>query len=203
MNAKLFFRSFKSKIQDEVSTNNTLMEIYRNDAEFTPIVTKIIEEIINETEYGGAKCTSQREYYRIDVVGWVSKYESMKAELDKNKDLNLNPHFWNLKIAVEHENSKKDWTDEIIKLIHIKCPLKVVIAYNECGEDRLKRDQKKLEFVAKWMRKVDAFNIGTNEEYLVIFGNAYNGKEKKDYNSFDYIGYLYDYNLQTFIRLEE
>ena len=91
----------------------------------------------------------QHEYFRIDTVGWVSQYERMSEEA---KELDLNAHLWDLKIAVEHENSVKDWTDEIIKLIHIKCPLKVVIGYNYCKE-RGFTDQKKLDFIARWMQE--------------------------------------------------
>ncbi|WP_156036275.1 hypothetical protein [Butyrivibrio sp. AE3004] len=28
-------------------------------------------------------------------------------------------------MVIEHKNDISDWTDEVIKLVHIKCPLKV------------------------------------------------------------------------------
>ena len=42
--------------------------------------------------------------------------------------------------------------DEVIKLLHIRCPLKVVIAYNYCDvRDNSKNDDRhKLIFVAKY-----------------------------------------------------
>lgn len=119
---------------------------------------------------------------------------------DEEKEFNLNAHLWDLKIAVEHENSPKDWTNEIVKLIHIKCPVKVVIGYNYCDE-RDTVEQDKLDYIAKWMQEVSAFSYGTDEEYLLIFCNCYNPKSKADYNIFDYRGYLYNHFTKRFDRI--
>lgn len=74
----------------------------------------------------------------------------MQEDARKSK-LKLSAHLWDLELAVEHENSKQDWTDEVIKLIHVKCPLKVVISYNYCDE-RETTERKKLDFIANWMQ---------------------------------------------------
>lgn len=141
--------------------------------------------------------TAQHEYFRIDTVGWVTRYQEMEDEAHK---LDLSAHLWDLKIAVEHENSKHDWTDEVIKLIHVKCPLKVVISYNYCDE-RDTTEWEKLNFIAHWMQEVKAFAKGGDEEYLLIFGNCFNPKTKADYDTFDYRGYLYNRQTQRFDRI--
>ena len=41
----------------------------------------------------------------------------------------LRKHFWDLKAAAEHENDSKDRMDEVIKLAHICCLLRVVIGH--------------------------------------------------------------------------
>lgn len=195
MDAKDFLTKFIDKTNsNKVWTNGKkLFEIYRHDAEYTKVVTEIINSIIRE-EY-----TPQNEYFRIDAVGWISRYEDMKDEA-KEKGLKIKAHLWDLKIAIEHENSKSDWSDEVVKLIHVKCPLKVVISYNYCDE----RDQielEKLDFIAKWMKKVKAFNNSSDEEYLIILGNCYNPKTKKDYDKFDYRGYIYNHQSGKFERI--
>lgn len=106
----------------------TFLDLYRNnEPAYTELVNKyIVHKIIED-----AGMTAQHEYFRIDTVGWITRYQKMEQ---KAHELKLSAHLWDLEIAVEHENSKQNWTDEVIKLIHVKCPLKVVISYNSCDE---------------------------------------------------------------------
>ncbi|RHS32626.1 hypothetical protein DWV52_08380 [Ruminococcaceae bacterium AF10-16] len=149
----------------------TFLDLYRNnEPAYTELVNKyIVHKIIED-----AGMTAQHEYFRIDTVGWITRYQEMAEEAHK---LDLSAHLWDLEIAVEHENSKQDWTDEVIKLIHVKCPLKVVISYSHCDE-RDTTEWKKLKFIARWMQEVKAFAKGSDEEYLLIFGNCFNSKTR-------------------------
>ena len=47
--------------------------------------------------------------------------------------------------------------DEVIKLTHIRCPLKVIIAYNYFDE-RPEGDIEKLNYVARWMTSITVIN---------------------------------------------
>jgi hypothetical protein len=172
----------------------TFLDLYRNnEPAYTELVNKyIVHKIIED-----AGMTAQHEYFRIDTVGWITRYQEMAEEAHK---LDLSAHLWDLEIAVEHENSKQDWTDEVIKLIHVKCPLKVVISYSHCDE-RDTTEWKKLKFIARWMQEVKAFAKGSDEEYLLIFGNCFNSKTKADYDTFDYRGYLYNRQTRRFDRI--
>ena len=198
MDAKEFMIKFKRATDKErIIGGRRLFDIYLNDKDYTPVITKIIREIIETDEL-----TSQTEYFRIDVVGWKSYYEEMEDDAEI-QNIKINPHLWDLKIAVEHENNKKDWSDELIKLIHIKCPLKVVIGYTH-SDEREKGERNKLDFMSKWMQRVEALKKGTDEEYLVILGNGCNSKTKKsDYTDFDYRGYVYNFQTRRFEELFE
>lgn len=187
MHAADFFSAFKEKVsEDKMWEMSRLIDIYRNNGKFTDAVMPLLNELITEAGY-----IAQNEYFRIDAIGYTTRYKEMK-EAALKENIRLSAHLWDLEIAIEHENSKKDWTDEIMKLIHIKCPLKVVIGYSPCNM-RGDEEQKKLDFVAKWMPKERAFDIGTGQEkYLVILGNAKAYKVKnRDYDSFGYKAYLY------------
>ena len=172
----------------------TFLDLYRNnEPAYTELVNKyIVHKIIED-----AGMTAQHEYFRIDTVGWITRYQKMEQ---KAHELKLSAHLWDLEIAVEHENSKQNWTDEVIKLIHVKCPLKVVISYNSCDE-RDTTEWEKLDFIAHWMQEVKALAKGNDEEYLLIFGNCFNSKTKADYDVFDYRGYLYNWQKQRFDRI--
>lgn len=113
----------------------------------------------------------------------------------QTENLTMNSHFWDLKIAVEHENDAKDWFDEAIKLIYLKCPLKVIIGYSPC--DKREEDIKKLRFLAKFMRKINAFQT-YKDSYLIILGN---GASSHDYEKFDYIGYVYNWSIEEFEKI--
>lgn len=206
MNAHDFYSAFVSEAREETLVTEdmlpsfpmewgkaTYFDLYRNnETAYTELVNKyIVHKIISENGM-----TAQHEYFRIDTVGWVTRYHEMEEEAH---GLNLSAHLWDLMVAVEHKNSRKDWTDEIMKLIHVKCPLKVVISYSPCDE-RDTAEWKKLAFIAKWMREVKAFALG-GEEYLLIFGNCYNAKTKADYTTFDYRGYLYNCSKSCFERI--
>ncbi len=195
MDAREFLKAYIDATNAR-NQNNELMEIYKKDAAFTPVITGIINGIIEEV----AGYTHQNEYFRIDAVGWESHYEDMKEAAQK-AGLKVNAHLWDLKIAVEHENNKADWSDEVMKLVHVKCPLKVVIGYSH-SDERDDVERKKLDFVAEWMQKIEAFQKGTDEEYLIILGNGCNRKTgKSDYTDFKYVGYLFDWNTKKFEKI--
>lgn len=184
---------FLAKFCERV-TEDKYGDIYKYDLpRFTAAVTEEIRQMIE-----GAGLAAQKEYFRIDVVGWQSRWEDVAAEAAV---VGLNPHLWDLKIAVEHENDRADWTDELIKLLHIRCPLKVVIGYNHCDcREDLERD--KLACAAGWMQLVEAFDGAAREEYLIILGNcAPRGRDVPGYERFDYRGYLWDRGQREFRRL--
>jgi hypothetical protein len=198
MDAKEFMIKFKSETDEErIIEGRRLFDIYLNDKEYTPVITKIINDIITSA---GEGIHSQNEYFRIDAVGWETHYEDMKADA-KNRGIKINAHLWDLKIAVEHENSKKDWSDELIKLIHIKCPLKVIIGYSH-SDERGEIERSKLDFLSKWIQNVDAMKKGTDEQYLIILGNGCNHKTGlSDYTDFGYKGYIYNFETMKFEEL--
>jgi len=186
-----FYREFVKSVSWDVFADE-----YRYDEKsFTKSVTKVINKII---ESAGWK--SQNEYFRIDCIGWISQYETIKDEL---QSYNLNSHLWQLKIAVEHENQKSDWTDELAKLMQIRCPLKVVIGYNYCNE-RENGENGKLDSAAKIITNSWTYDsiVRDKEEILLIIGNGYNKiTRKSDYDSFGYRGYLFDFETGGWKRI--
>lgn len=174
----------------------TLYEVYTCDE---PGFTKIVNKTLIHSIIQKAGLTPQHEYLRIDTVGWRGRYTELEEQ--RSKEVRLNRHLWDLEIAVEHENNKKDWLDELVKLIHIRCPLKVVIGYNHCDE-RDTGELEKLAYAAECMNMLKAFGSDCGEEYLIIIGNGEPGdKSKGGYTSFDYRGYLYNYGKKKFERL--
>ena len=186
-----FFREYTARLDWEKYES-----AYRHDADFTPIATRIIRQIIDSVP----GWTSQTEYFRVDVIG----YESRVGEIeDKAQKAGLGAYLWNLKIAVEHENSKSGWTDELVKLAQLRCPLKVVIGYSHCDE-REAAEQKKLCAAAEILAMTDAYGSirRDGEEILVILGNGEpKNRANPDYTSFDCRGYLFEYASRAFVRI--
>lgn len=121
--------------------------------------------------------------------------------MDKRISFIYNKKNRDIIIIVEHENSKTDWSDEVMKLIHVKCPLKVIIGYSYSDEGG-EMESRKLSFVSKWMQKVEALQKGIDEEYLIILGNGCNHvTDEVDYTSFDYKGYLYNWDNKEFEKI--
>ena len=185
--AKWFYDEFKSRI-----TWEKYAVAYKADADFTPLVTNEIKEIIRTS---GLR--PQTEYFRIDVIGYESRWKEVR---ESARSAEMGAYLWDLKIAVEHENSKSDWSDEVVKLMQIRCPLKVIVGYNYYDE-RGEAEQRKLDFASELIRNVAAYSsaLHDREEILIILGNGQSKKGKaSDYSDFDYRGYLYDYERERF-----
>lgn len=199
INAKQFYSAYIQEVKEEKVDrfSRRYFDIYKSDEPaFTELVNyTLIPNAIYAIE---PEMTVQHEYYRVDTIGWKAKYKDIQ---DEAKKVGLNPHLWDLMIAVEHENSKKDWLDEVIKLINIRCPLKVVVSYNNC-DCRGSEEIEKLDFAAKCMNMVESFNKSKGEEYLIIIGNsAPKNKYSKTYDKFGYSGYLYDWESECFQKI--
>ena len=193
MNAVEFYDIFRTRI-----TEDAFFEVYHKNSDFTSVITNELNKIVDD-----AGLIHENEYFRYDVIGYKSAYEKM-LEQAQQEGIGLKAHFWDLEIAIEHENNKKDWTDEVMKLVHVKCPLKVVIGYSP-WDQRDNEEEKKLSFVAQWMKRERAFSIGKGqEEYLVILGNAKAvSRNMPEYTKFDYRAYLYDWDKEQFQRIGE
>ena len=75
---------------------------------------------------------------------------------------------------------------------------KVIIGYSY-SDERGEMEKRKLSFISKWMQKVEALQKGIDEEYLIILGNGCNhATGEADYTSFDYKGYLYNWDKKEF-----
>ncbi len=212
MDAKWFFQSFTCEVYHK---DPSFMNIYWTDArEFTSIIMQVINSIIRKGE-----CFVSNEYYRVDASGWKNYCLDIQ---DQAESIQLNPHLWDLMIVVEHENNRRDWSDEVMKLLHIRCPVKVVIGYNDCRDNKpdhgLFSDENKLSVISQWMESSSAMKYiraaeisGKHEELLIILGNAganpigsceIGGQDRSRLpelkRSFDYRGYLYNIENKAF-----
>lgn len=198
MNAITFFAQFVDEVKETViyDDGRSYFEIYKNDEPtFTKIINKIVVPKIIKSD--GLEC--QNEYFRIDTIGWKAKYQ--KIPEDRAKRIGMIRHLWDLKIAVEHENDKSDWTDELIKLAHIRCPLKVVIGYVHCDE-RNETEDDKLRYAYDCLTQTNAFDLYADEEFLIILGNgAPRNNKNKPYDKFDYRAYLLSKEENRFIEM--
>lgn len=182
-----FFRRFIDEMEKcDIATYK------HGGSSFTNYMTTLIERILEE-EFS---LKTEREYLRIDVIGWMDRKNEIKEDAEF---WCLNPHLWDLYVAVEHENNPYDWTDEVIKMAHIRCPLKIIIGYNYC--DCRDTDMEKLQTALNWMSKTNVYSSCENEALLFIFGNASAKRSRENYESFDYQGYIYADNSLKSIEL--
>ena len=201
--AKRFWTEFKKIIANEIAQNANFMDIYKSNR-YTHIMNDADGVIYNTIKAIDSSMNFQKEYLRVDVTAWKSvfdgKHDWHDAEnwKEKFRERHLKPHLWNLYFAVEHENKHEDWLDEVLKLAHLRCPLKVVIGYVPAGKrnNDYSGDKERLELAVeclKWTkayeRQPDTYvnNGGGYEEFLVILGNC-SGK----YDEPNYKGYLFN-----------
>lgn len=189
MNAKEFFDRFN----EAISINNCeAVEKYLNGKAFTKVVISAINSIINENP----KYT-QNELYRIDSIGW----SDVDLPIDCDKKIpRFKEHLWNLDVAVEHENDSKDWMYEVVKLVHVYCPLRVVISYLPLKSlmNVNKGDMAHLDYIVEKLKNLKSYDNMKQGEFLVIIGNS-NVEKIEDF--FNYKGYLFSPTEERFIEI--
>ena len=142
-------------------------EAYYNAGKWTHIITKnscglsLIDKTLLEVF---PDSSIANEYYRIDNCVYESVNEGYK------KDGEFNFHQWRLLAAVEHENAWNDWSDELVKLAYIQCPLRVVISYGDYNPEK----DEYLDALYHANKVAEAINlkryIHDDEEFMLIFG---------------------------------
>ena len=157
INLKNFCEIYHSKIMEKYK-DESFKEVYADCRKYTACINSIMPLICNESlEY-------YPEYYHIDYTWWTTK--------DSNNGI-VNIYDWELKIVVEHENDKKDWTYEVEKLDFIKAPLKIVIGY--LSNKNRRNDKTILEEQVKKLK-----HLSDKEEFGVILMNNRLEKTKDD-----------------------
>ncbi len=195
MTAEKFWEEFQALFS---SNNNFLRNAkgfwkYRHS--FTTFIMPYIGKIL---ESNGFENKHQYEYYKIDVIGWKNAKSEISV-LEKPANYDLKEHFWHLGVAIEHENDQFDWTDELVKLLYINCPLRVVIGYypESLSEHEL---QKTTEYAANIINLANKEQqlISDKQQYLLILGENHTDSEKLGAST--YRPYLYKNG--AFIPLE-
>lgn len=186
INAKSFFESFQDVFKEYPEEAEAA---YCNNKRFTSFIIRKINGFLSKT-YG---YKTQKEYFRIDAIGWTAKADAI---ID-TPGVSLNHHLWDLEVAVEHENDKKDWMDEVVKLAHIACPLRVVIGY--IPWEKREYDQVYLDHVSKWLGNIQCRDNMQRGEFLIIFGNCNTEGERNRF--YNYKGYLFDPKYFRFMPL--
>lgn len=179
MKAQEFWVRFKNLFTEDSESLTVARKYWDNSREFTnKFVNEYIPEIITDEND-----TSEFEYFRIDIISYLSrKDEAKEYGYDSKK---LKPYLWDLKVAFEHENNKTEWLDEVIKLSHIRCPLRIVVCYFTKGEERAKA----LRFASAMLCKKIGENVAEDEQFLLIVGDS--GRSAKPVNISTYTPYLY------------
>ena len=177
---KVFFNKFKENIGNKLKKNPKdyfnnqkctemmLSELKSNSPQdLSSAQIYITDCVIGKTikDVFGDEILIDREYYKIDMIGWKQHNEQIKSDCEK---LNLKSYCWSLEVAVEHENDSKEWLDEVCKLSFIKCPLRVVIGYGYDNDDVFKD---KINVVKQILKYNNAFS-DEKQEFLIILGKT-------------------------------
>ena len=181
-----FFKEFNAifaRHRDEAAAK------YTDNTAFTDFIVGKINDVIHSM---GA--CPQNEYFRIDASGYTSRYGEPKTVKG------FHGHCWDLEIAVEHENDPSDWLDEVVKLAHICCPLRVVIGYVPMGL-RPAEDRVRLDCAADALRQLVCRDNVRRGEFMVILGNSCTKGNPE--NFFHYRAYALDPATFRFTELEE
>jgi len=170
-----FWMSYAARLNEAGQLPETY-NFYQGVGSWTPKAISIAEDVLKKDL--GLK--TQHEYFRVDLIGYVSG--DPKDDVEHQSD-------WHLKVAFEHENSGR-WDYELCKLCHVVCDLKVIVSYHDLRPDA-KRSIKDLFY--KRVRKLGLWRIHRvpNSSWLFIFG------PKCVSQTYPYRAYTVDSELNT------
>ena len=197
MKAVDFFDSYQALFEQ-----NDILAVFKrewkNRENFTKLVMPHIASILSANGYADEH---QYEYYKIDVIGWKDCKSDLSG-ISKLAHYALKEHFWRLGVAVEHENDQYDWTDELVKLLYINCPLRIVIGYypETLSSDELEQT---IDYASKIISLANENGelVRAGQEYLLILGK--NHTDCKKLSKETYSAYVYDIDQRKFKSLNK
>ena len=140
------------------------------------------------------------EFQRIDATFFDERECIPKADL---KRLGLNSSvnkIWNLRVALEHENSFTDQLHEVKQLLLVNAPLRVLVSYHGKTND----DSEFSNFIADYFNifKLLERNVRMKQEdeFLMIFGNS--GKSAITSGKITYRSVLIKYDSSGILTME-
>ena len=190
MNAIEFYNEFIAAVKEQkiwAECGENYITIFRNEPDrFGQILCNgVIPQILRKNGLTLPRKPS------ADVVGRLARCEEME-DADAAA-LGLKLSLWDMQFAAEYESDGSLWINRLIKLVHLYCPLKVLIAFS----DNREKDSERLRFAARCMKRIAAYEHNSREEYLVILGNA------SPAENFGWKPYVYDHNDRCFYPLIE
>ncbi len=197
MTAEQFWTEFEELFNENNNFISKARNCWKNRADFTKIIIPKLSSILEKYQY---EKYAQYEYYNIDLIGWKNRKSEQLATPPKTKDYKLKKHFWYLGVAVEHENDQTDWTDELVKLLYINCPLRVVIGYypEELSKENLNEITRYAAILIDSANANQAL-VTEKQQYLLILGKNHSNPDNLNKNS--YTPYIYKNGI--FIDLRE
>lgn len=141
---------------------------WENDKDFTDFIIPKLQAIISAGSCGETYST-QKDYFRIDATAWEQKRDASDvSRLPRSDQYHFQEYAWNLKTAVEHENDDRLWMDEVVKLGHIFCDLRVVIEYIPLGISH----SEYIEFVSTRLNELNVSENMKHGEFLLLIGDT-------------------------------
>jgi hypothetical protein len=161
--------------QNNIINKYRLIDHPENDRQtFTKLIIGELELILHDL-FKNSKITkdihTQKEYYRIDLISWSDRSSDVVNELK------FTTHMWDLDIVIEHENNENDWMDEVVKLLYINCPRRLVISYIDRKDDgKPDKDIPFLELIVKCINILDPGGkkglIKNGDQFAIMLGTS-------------------------------
>lgn len=182
MRAEEFWIEFKKLFREGSGSLESAQKNWDCERDFT---NEFINQKIPQIMSNCGKYKTEFEYFRIDIISYTQRKEEAKAiEYNYNEEYYLKPYLWDLEIAFEHENKNREWLDEIVKLSHIRCPLRVVVGYAP-----IENRDVHLRYAANILSKKLGDSMPEKEEFVLILGES--GISGDAVNEDTYKAYIY------------
>lgn len=173
------FEQIRAELRKKMTEDPDTLNKYHTSGVWTPVIKSLVESVLFR-KYGQT-CSKEslvlkHEYLKLDSLIYQLSYKDHKGDFVpyENHPVEGND-FWLYKrkylVAVEYENGNSIWADEIDKLAHIRCELKILVAYSpRKGGDfdkYLSGLETKVELVEEAIKEIEPEAL--NDKWLLLF----------------------------------
>jgi hypothetical protein len=171
--ADQFWERFSTSLHKHLRNNSNWEQLYSNSKTWTVFMFDFLYKFSDEKYNYSTRGECSTEYLRVDM-GCFDKSNVIDTNNKK-----YNGYEWDFDIAIEHENDETRWFEEFVKLIHVNCGLKVLIAYHSYDRDLSER----IEALESIFNNRKYKNL--NDQWLIILGPTLKDKaNRKDFIAF-------------------
>jgi hypothetical protein len=172
-----FWKELHIRIARELAARDDWKLVWGSDPIWTQFMLGVLTEFGVALGFNEPQSIS-REFFRIDLAFFSPSVVPEAPRFHKWDS-------WNLDVAIELENNSESWFEEWIKLAHLRCGLKVLMAFHDARPTKPSIAEK-----LEWARQIyqGTSHCGDSDSWLLVFGPSLGQEGDGSFSAYSFDG---------------